>query len=97
MLRGPWIYYSVNFAAPTLSPPDFAQRLVPGMQALESDFAGLLAAWRSPPSWRRDCLCQARLLALLAGLGAHDAARPPASSSFAPAPSCWPLYHRSFR
>lgn len=85
VLRAPWVYYSVNFAAPTLSPPDFAQRLVPDRAPLEKIFAALHAAWCRPPSWQRDCLCQAHLLALIAGLNAHDANRPPAT----PAGKLW--------
>jgi AraC-like DNA-binding protein len=77
--RAPWVYYSVNFSAPTLSPPDFDQRLLPGRQALAPRFAQLLAAWQSPPSWERDCLCQSHLLALIAGIGAHPAGHPAAS------------------
>lgn len=85
VLKAPWVYYSVNFAAPTLNPPDFAQRLLPGQSALAPTFAALLAAWRRPPSWARDCLCQSHLLALIAGLAAHEANRPPAS----PAGKLW--------
>ncbi|MGH8020317.1 MAG: AraC family ligand binding domain-containing protein [Opitutaceae bacterium] len=85
VLRAPWICFSVNFAAPTLSPPDFSQRLLPGRSALEPAFVALQEAWRQPPSWRRDCLCQARLLALIAGIDPHDSERPPAT----PAGKLW--------
>jgi AraC-like DNA-binding protein len=85
VLRAPWIYYSVNFAAPTLSPPDFGQRLVSGRAALEPVFLALQAAWRQPPSWQRDCLCQAHLLTLIAGIDAHGAQRPPGT----PAGKLW--------
>jgi len=85
VLRAPWIYYSVNFAAPTLSPPDFAQRLVPDRTSLQKTFAALHAAWSRLPSWQRDCLCQSHLLALIAGLDAHGANRPPST----PAGKLW--------
>lgn len=85
VLRSPWVYYSVNFAAPTLHPPDFAQRLLPDRSALARTFAELHAAWQLPPSWARDCLCQSHLLALIAGLNAHEANRPPAT----PAGKLW--------
>jgi AraC-like DNA-binding protein len=71
VLRAPWIYYSVNFSALTLSPPDFEHRLVEGVKGLDRTFAALLAAWRSPPSWERDCRCQAHVLSLIAGVGSH--------------------------
>ncbi|MDB6094563.1 MAG: transcriptional regulator, AraC family [Verrucomicrobia bacterium] len=76
VLRAPWIYYSVNFSAPTLSPPDFGQRLIPGRTKLRPVFERLLGAWRASPSWERDCLCQSHLLALVAGIGAHPADHP---------------------
>ncbi len=85
VLRAPWVYYSVNFSAPTLSPPDFAQRLIPRQAAQEKTFAALHAAWRQPPSWQRDCLCQAHLLTLIGSLGAHGDSRPPAT----PAGKLW--------
>ncbi|HNC23690.1 MAG TPA: AraC family transcriptional regulator [Opitutaceae bacterium] len=66
--RAPWIYYSVNFAAPTLAPPDFDRRLVPATPGLEATFAALLEAWRSTPSGERDWRCQSHLLALLAAV-----------------------------
>lgn len=85
VLRAPWIYYSVNFAAPTLSPPDFDQRLTTGRAGLSKTFAALHAAWRSNPALQRDCLCQSHLLALIAGIDAHRGNRPPAT----PAGKLW--------
>ena len=79
VLRAPWVWYAVNFSAPTLSPPDFARRLLPDQAALEPAFAALHAAWRQPPSWRRDVLCQSHLLALLAGLETNRDDRPSAT------------------
>lgn len=81
VLRAPWVYYSVNFSAPTLSPPDFEHRLLPDRQSLAPAFAALLKAWRSSPSWERSCRCQSHLLALLAGIGAHPAGQPGADST----------------
>ncbi len=77
----PWVCYSVNFHAPALSPPDFAQRLLSNREGLAPVFTALLEAWKLPPSWRRDCLCQSHLLALIAGLDAHGDARPPTTSA----------------
>ncbi|MBS0662999.1 MAG: helix-turn-helix transcriptional regulator [Verrucomicrobia bacterium] len=71
--RAPWVYYSVNFAAPSLAPPDFEHRLVTAGPRLGRIFAALLDAWRAPPSWARDWRCQSHLLDLLAAV-----ARPPA-------------------
>jgi len=85
VLQAPWIYFSVNFAAPTLSPPDFAQRLLPGRSTLRRQFEQLHEAWQQASSVARDCLCQAHLLTLIAGLQAHEANRPPAS----PAGKLW--------
>lgn len=69
VLHAPWIYYSVNFSAPTLSPPDFAHRVRPGHAALADTFAALLAEWRRPASAPRSHRCHAHLLTLLAALG----------------------------
>ncbi|MBP6507703.1 MAG: helix-turn-helix transcriptional regulator [Opitutaceae bacterium] len=85
ILRAPWIYYSVNFAAPALSPPDFDQRLMTGRAALTKIFAALHAAWLTPPSRARDCLGQAHLLTLLAGIDAHRDRGAPAT----PAGKLW--------
>lgn len=71
VVKAPWIYYSVNFSAPTLSPPDFDQRLLSAPSDWAQRFANLHAAWREPLSWRRDCFCQAHLLGLIASLDAH--------------------------
>lgn len=78
VVRAPWIYYSVNFSAPTLSPPDFAARVRPGQDALVATFAALHSAWRQPASVRRNYLCQAHLLALLAAAAADASAPAPA-------------------
>lgn len=76
VLTGPWVYYSVNFSAPGLAPPDFEARLQPGRGDLEATFAALHTAWRTEPSAARDFACQARLLDLLAALQVNAAPRP---------------------
>jgi AraC-like DNA-binding protein len=68
VIQSPWIYYSVNFTAPTLPPPDFNARLITDRCDLQTLFADLHQAWQLPPSRERDFRCQARLLALLATL-----------------------------
>lgn len=80
VLRAPWIYYSVNFSAPILLPPDFDQRLLPGRAGLRPEFERLRRAWQAAASWERDCRCQSHLLALIAGVGAHPADRPAATA-----------------
>lgn len=82
--RAPWIYYSVNFAAPSLNPPDFDQRVREGASRLKHVFERLLAAWRQPPSWERTLLCQSHLLTLLASLDVH-----PGQGTAAAAGSLW--------
>lgn len=81
VLRAPWIYYSVNFSAPTLSPPDFAQRVRAGHAALAQPFEKLLAAWRQPTSAPRSHRCHAYLLQLLAALADASPVHTPAPST----------------
>lgn len=69
IIKAPWIYYSVNFAAPTLAPPDFEARLRPNHQKTLPLFRDLHQAWQLPPSSERDYRCQARLLDLLSAIG----------------------------
>lgn len=76
VLREPWVYYSVNFAAPTLAPPDFDARLQTQRADLIPIFAALHTAWRLPPSATRDYTCQARLLDLLAALHGENQPQP---------------------
>lgn len=85
VLASPWVYYSVNFAAPTLPPPDFDGRLHAGRGDLEPTFAALLEAWRLAPSRERDLRCQAGLLELLAALTAAGPGQP----SLTPAGRLW--------
>lgn len=80
VLRFPWIYFSVNFSAPTLAPPDFGARLQTGRHDLADKFAALHTAWREPTSTARDFACQARLLDLLAALQGDTTARPAAAT-----------------
>jgi len=80
VLRAPWIFYSVNFAAPTLSPPGSDVRLFSAQKSLEPIFARLLAAWQSTPSRLRDCQCQSHLLSLIAAIYAPMSGHPPATT-----------------
>ena len=68
VIEAPWIYYSVNFTASTLPPPDFDARLQVHRNDLQSVFADLHESWRLPVSRERDYRCQARLLDLLVAL-----------------------------
>lgn len=68
ILEPPWTYYSVNFHAPTLAPPDFDARLQPDRPDLAPGFEALHQAWQRPADRGRDYLCHARLLDLLAAL-----------------------------
>ena len=85
VLRAPWIYYSVNFSAPTLSPPGFEHRLLRAPRGLERRFAELLAAWQGGASWERDCRCQSLVLALIAEAGAY----PPEQQASGSAGKLW--------
>lgn len=71
VIRAPWIYYTVNFAAPTLAPPDFDKRLITDQLHLQNTFAALHDDWQRPPSRERDFHCQAHLLKLLAAINPH--------------------------
>ena len=75
VVRAPWTFYSVNFTAKGLTPPNFESRLLPGRQKLEPIFRQLLTAWRSAPSWRRTCVCQSHLLALIAAIDSPSSDR----------------------
>lgn len=80
VLRPPWVYFSVNFSAPTLAPPDFGARLHLNRHDLAQPFAALHTAWREPSGAARDYTCHARLLDLLAALPADTASRPAATA-----------------
>lgn len=85
VLQAPWIYYSVNFAASTLAPPDSEHRLRPGLAGLAERFAALHTAWGATASGEREWRCQSHLLALLADIGAHPGGGP----AGAPAGKLW--------
>jgi AraC-like DNA-binding protein len=68
VIQSPWTYYTVNFSAPTLAPPDFDARLIPDQQHLKPTFSKLHETWQQPPSRQRDFLCQAHLLRLIAAI-----------------------------
>lgn len=68
VIAAPWIYYSVNFTAPTLAPPDFDARLLTGRDDLQDHFVDLHQAWQLAPSRERDYSCQSHLLAILSAL-----------------------------
>lgn len=68
--RVPWVFYSVNFIAPTLSPPPFDARLFPDCGSLRPLFAELSRAWldvKQTPS-TRGFQAHAALLRILASL-----------------------------
>ncbi len=88
VLKAPWIFYSVNFTAPALAPPDFETRFRRGCQHLGTLFERLREAWHGPDSSRRAFLCQSRLLALL---GALEASAPAAESPASPAGPWWEI------
>ena len=79
--RSPWTYYTVNFTAPTLAPPDFEARLIPDQHHLKDTFAALHETWQQPPSRQRDFLCQAHLLTLLAAINPDIGEQPSVTSN----------------
>ena len=68
IVEPPWVYYTVNFVARTLSPPPFDQRVKPVEDEVQRAFERLLEAWRdaSVPSVIRHMHIHARLLDVLA-------------------------------
>lgn len=77
----PWTYYTVNFTAPTLAPPDFEARLILDQHHLADTFAALLTNWQQSPSRQRDFLCQAHLLKLLAAINPDIGQQPAVTSN----------------
>lgn len=71
VLEGPWVFYTINFIAPSLPPPDFEHRCIrlPRKESL-AQFKTLLEAWRdvSAPHVVRAMRVQATLLQILADL-----------------------------
>ena len=76
VVHSPWAYYTVNFTAPTLAPPNFEARLIPDQHHLKDTFAKLHDTWQLPPSRQRDFLCQAHLLILLAAINSEIGQQP---------------------
>ena len=92
--HGPWLFYSINFIAPSLPPPPFESRLfaAPGPQ-VEASFASLVAAWNDleqAPSARL-FRSHAALLEILERLTANE--RQPVQYD-APAALWWKLESR---
>jgi AraC-like DNA-binding protein len=46
VLEAPWTFYTVNFLAPTLSPPPFANRVQKAVPAIYARMKALLQIWR---------------------------------------------------
>ena len=78
LLEPPWIFYSVNFIAPTLPPPPEESRLFLRHHQLAPLFHKLWKAWQQTtlPPIQRQATVHARLLDILAGLAL------PAENSF---------------
>jgi AraC-like DNA-binding protein len=70
VLAGPWSFYSVNFIAPTLPPPDFETRLLANRGHLEPHFQELLEVWEDKklPALARKLRAHAALAQILANL-----------------------------
>jgi AraC-like DNA-binding protein len=55
VIESPWIYYSVNFIAPSLPPPEFESRLLLARPVVHDQFKRLFQIWndsRLPPTTR---------------------------------------------
>ena len=76
LLEPPWIFYSVNFIAPTLPPPPDESRLFLHHHRLSALFHNLWQAWRrtAVPPLQRQAAVHARLLDILAALALPTAA-----------------------
>ena len=70
VLQGPWIFYSVNFIAPTLTPPPFEQRVRQVGAATRRAVLHLYDVWRDlgTPPQTRQLRVQAGIFNLLASL-----------------------------
>ncbi len=74
VLHAPWEFYSVNFIAPCLPPPNFESRLFPSADSeLRRQFQRLYAVWHEAGA-AREFRVHAALLEILARLG-HPSAR----------------------
>lgn len=68
VVKGPWVYYTLNFVAPSLPPPDFEHRCLQlGGTRLLDELEKLLKAWQdvSVPHLVRTMRVQAALLQVL--------------------------------
>jgi len=82
VIESPWIYYSVNFIAPSLPPPDFESRLLLARPVVHDQFKRLLQAWndlRLPPATRdwRVHACLSEIIANLTTPSQHRARMDP--------------------
>lgn len=70
VVDSPWIFYSVNFIAPSLPPPSFETRLLSVDKKVIEQFEGLLSVWSDSavPQAVREFHVHATLLQLLAKL-----------------------------
>ena len=70
VLEAPWTFYSINFLAPTLPPPEFDQRLFPNQARLQPLFEALRRAWVATdlPAPGREFRVHAALLQILGAL-----------------------------
>lgn len=68
VVDAPWVFYTLNFIAPALTPPRFEDRVRRVGREVEGLFQGLLDAWRNQAPARavREMRVQAALLNLLA-------------------------------
>lgn len=70
VIESPWVYYSVNFIAPSLPPPDFESRLLLAKPVVHDQFKRLFQIWndsRLPPA-TRDLRVHACLSEIIANL-----------------------------
>jgi AraC-like DNA-binding protein len=72
--RAPWVLYTVNFIAPSLSPPPFEQRVRKVDQRMINRFASLLEAWNDlkVADAAREMRVQSNLLSILSHLQPTD-------------------------
>ncbi len=73
IIKTPWIFYTVNFIAPMLSPPAYDQRVLQVDESVSQQFARLLSIWRDEtylPALRHMEI-HARLLDIIISLLRH--------------------------
>jgi len=68
--KAPWVFFTLNFIAPLLSPPPFEQRVRKVDRKLNNRFASLLSAWRDRtlPAALRKMRVQAGVLEIVASV-----------------------------